>query len=162
MEHVITKNIPTGNDYSWADDEYKKRRLTEIANETLVWMGDHSYSYHSLRDIKDYLKKVKKYKTKKRGYVSEEDYIINLKGTNKVPESYSGGIHGPNIITMSMEKYENTKNIPSNSKVYIQYEWEVNYTDSTNINQIVEQLETLVKLYKVDDNDVRYVFGFDS
>lgn len=162
-DHKISKKTPTGDKYEWADAKYRKSRLKEIADSTSVWMGDHSHSFHTLKEIKDYLVKMDTRSTIKRGFVNEKTYL-ELRKTRAHPEGWSGGISGANIVTMTEKQYlkaESEGKLP-NGEIYVQYCWTVSYTEGTDISAIVEQLEGLAKKYKVEDTEVRFVFGFDS
>lgn len=128
------------------------------------WMGDHSYSHHTLAQIQEYMAKFGNNKTKKRGYVSESKYL-ELRGTNNSPDYYSGGVSGPDIKTLSAFMYESLQKkgeLPKDKKIYVQHEWTVGYTDGTYIADIIEALEKLAKKNKVGPGEVRMVFGFDS
>lgn len=103
-----------------------------------------------------------------------------LRDSGNSPESWSGGISGPNIIVIDTDiadriiagenielqasdyfgKPQGEKKPASEFDVYVGYEWPVLYKDwfEHNIKTIVEPLRELSKKYE----DARIVFGFDN
>lgn len=164
--HLFHSYTPTEG-YDWLskpeDAAQKKQYIDEAENKTEMWMGDHSFSWHTLAELKAYIKRMADKRTKKRGYVTEEVYKT-LDGI-KAPESYCGGVGGRDLVQMSAKEYEylkKTHSLPPDKEIYIQYEWIVGYTDNTYLDEIVESLERLKEKHHVDDANVRMVFGFDN
>ncbi len=116
--------------------------------------------------------------TMKYGVIPLSEYI-ELKDTGDSPNGWSGGISGPNIITITVNDadkiiagenvkltgYDRALGIDvtkpaSEWKVYVGYEWPVLYSEwfKHNIEGTVEPLRKLKKKHA----DARLVFGFDN
>lgn len=145
--------------------------------ETESWGYDmHSKSFLSVDefDAFDWNQVTVKY-----GIVPFDTYK-KLKDTGESPESWSGGIGGPNIITIDtdtadriiagenpelqgtdfMGRPQGEKKPASEWNIYVGYEWPVLYSEwfKHNIEEIVEPLRKLKEKYE----DARIVFGFDN
>lgn len=161
--HLFQSYTPTEGFDRVKNGEDKKAYLKEAQNKTEIWMGDHSFSWHTLTDIKAYVERMANKKTKKRGYVTEAEYQV-LDGI-KAPEGFYGGIAGRDVVSLTAKEYvtlKSTQTLPSDKRIYVQYEWPVNYTERTYIGEIIKSLEKLAKNHEVKEDDVRMVFGFDN
>ena len=171
---AVPKGIPNN-----ACPEYKA--------ECESWGADgHSHSYFTVAELRAYFAKFTGKQGIVRGVVTGKQYE-ELKDNGIVPKSWSGGISGKNLMTMSPDQYdiarpkvqhrdnrdpwedhssfmvmENTHpGMPSfltEVKIYVHAEWPVPYLDAAgNFILLLDELET----YGTPD-DVRIVFFFDN
>lgn len=157
-DHVLPNLVPSGDPDFLEDNKDDPEELLK------VWMGDHSYSWHTLAELKKYIEMFGNNKTKQRGYVTEELYL-QLKGTNNEPKDCCGGIAGKEIVSLTANEYEIRKLrncLPDDKKIYVQYEWITYYKDEENFLKIIQELENLAQEFEVTDEEIRFVFGFDS
>lgn len=156
-----------------------KDATEEWKNYCKDWGGDlHSKGYLTISDFENY---DWNRSTKKYGVISLSQYT-ELRGTNKSPESWCGGIGGGKNITVSEEdadkilsgetveivgdgdsSYDNRKrtiNLASDFTINVRYSWEINYKDwfEYNLTNLIEPMKKLKEKYE----DVRVVFGFDN
>ena len=99
--------------------------------------------------------------TKHRGIVSEAEYLEFKK--NGKPESWCGGISGPNIVHVSPAQMDDivAGNVvrEEGKQYYTKVEWEETYRETVGF--IVDEiLQKMAELGGPDD--VRLVFWFDS
>ena len=152
---------------------------TEWKEKVEYWgcdMHSQSYLYPEDFDNFDWTQT-----TQKQGVITLDEYK-ELKGTGKCPDSWSGGVGGPNIVTIDTDEADkilngqtvvvenrnwsggienvNLVNLESGHQIYVIYTWEVLYSEwfDHKIEQVVEPLRKLKEKYE----DVRYVFGFDN
>lgn len=158
---------------SWVSSGYSK--LLEINGIEYCTNPDyHSMSYLSVDDFDNF---DWNQLTMKSGIISLEQYK-ELKDTNESPSTWSGGISGPNIITVETDTADKILNgedlqlkridflgeretkLASEWNVYVQYNWPVVYRSwfEDNIRNVVEPLRELKKKYE----DARIVFAFDN
>jgi hypothetical protein len=162
-QHPIPLYTPTGADYSWAKPDYAASRLQEIAEQSEVWMGDHSFSWMTLAELKTYIESVRTMVGVKCGYVTRSQYL-SLRGTNRWPKEYSGGVGGPRVVCLSAAKFDRLERLGElpEGDIYVQYEWTTPYFEAGRLGQLLEALQGIADQHGVQDHDVRYVFGFDS
>lgn len=160
--HLFKKSVPSEVS-SWMDKEYQERRAKEAKLKTFMYMGDHSHSWLLLSELKEYVEKNSNRKTIKRGIVSEEIYK-NLKlykdSKGGRPEQYCGNVFGGGIRVVTQEEY--ASGVRGQSSTHVKYSWEETYRSIGNLDKIVKSLEKVAKENEVKDDEVRYVFGFDS
>jgi len=152
-----------------ATDEWKKK-----VKEWDCDMHSHSYLYLSDFDNFDWNQV-----TMKTGVVTLKEYE-ELRKEHSAPESWCGGISGPDLVTVDEEladkilagedsvliktdffnKEVESKPASQWGTVYVQYNWPVIYSQwfEHRIKDVIEPLRELSKKYE----DVRYVFGFDN
>jgi hypothetical protein len=141
------------------------------------WAGDfhsHSYLYPSDFDSFDWNQV-----TMKTGVITLKEYDV-LRKEHSTPESWCGGVSGPNLVTVDEETAdkilsgedvvltktdwynteEESKPVSQWETIYVQYYWPVVYSEwfEHKIKTIIEPLKELAKKYE----DVRYVFAFDN
>lgn len=132
------------------------------------WGDDgHSHSYFTLRELKAY--NWNGGITKLRGWVDARQYkVFKEKGK---PESWSGGISGPDIVHLDNKAMEFEIITGGNSNVYTQVEWEETYADCADnfITETIPKLEAIVRHHNthwghqpITEDHVRIVFWFDS
>lgn len=148
------KGLPA--DFKAIHVEYEPGELSE------QYMGDHSFSYVTIDEFNNFdWNQV----TMKTGVIPIEEYI-KLRNTNTIPEFYSGGISGPNIVTITEEEadiiIEGVSNgiTNANTRFYVQYHWSILYSEwfAYKIESWITPMNKLKEKYE----DVRVVFGFDS
>jgi len=112
-------------------------------DEKKKWMGDHSHSWVTLKELKD---KIKTYKNKLyeiHGMISLEQYKQLQSG--KIPDNWC--------------EYTNAKD-------YVRTTWKVSCLKRLKwLTLVVKELELILECSYEDnikDEDVRMVFGFDS
>lgn len=96
----------------------------------------------------------------KRGVIELEKYAL-LRVTGGAPDSWSGGISGPNIVTVSENEADLIidTNRQNEAKYYVSYHWHDHY--NSRCSTFIEK--TIPELQKLGDNDnVRIVFFFDN
>lgn len=131
--------------------------------------GDHSFSWLTLREILDY---DWSRSTRHFGVVSVREYKKwRDAGCKGPPESYSGGVSGPGIEHVSIEKMEQLiasgeaesaadEGFPGDGgRYYTRVEWSETYRESAG-GDWFRFLDALTPLGRPDD--IRLVFGFDS
>lgn len=161
----IQAGTPTGENYAWAkDQEWAAKRIAEVLAETTFWLGDHSHSHATLKELVEHAARLKSLETIKRGVVAEDEFL-RLKEAKERPRCYSGGVSGRNIDQLTECDYEILKRhgkFDRTRDIYVQMAWTENQLELTYIPAIIESLVKIRDAHDVTDEDVRYVFGFDS
>ena len=146
----ISKPRGLPDDFEIDDEQLHKRK----------WMGDHSHSYVTLKELKEKLESYKNNSYEIHGYVSVKQFLEIKKGV--LPKIWSAGISGADIKIVNEEDYNDEKDV-----THIKTKWSVSALDSlTYLINCVKQLELFKECSyssnELTDNDVRMVFGFDS
>lgn len=156
--------------YSQMEDEEVVEEYAAVGRyftETTQWLGDHSHSYVTLSEIKEALKKYEGAEYKNTGVVPLATYL-KWKENGEKPESWSGGIGGPDIETYTEAEWESgVRSINKDAKIYIQMSWGVPAIRNLYwLTLVVRHLELIRDIEgrgdDLTDDDVRMVFGFDS
>ena len=121
-------------------------------------MGDHSYSYVSVKELLSV----------KWDTISIGTGVLELDEYNKwdhggSPNNYCGGVMGKNIITLEEEEYLTLKRgrkLPKHREICIQVSWDRTYKDAVG-KDFMHFVDSLAKLSDKYD-DIRFVFGFDN
>jgi len=111
--------------------------------------GDgHSHSYHTLEKLLSYNWEQT---NTKQGVIGIEEYE-KLKGTSKGPDTWCGGISGPNVVVSSTDKI-------TLETTHVIYRWGIKYSDHCKqfINQTIPTLQELGT-----PKNVRILFFFDN
>lgn len=121
------------------------------ADECDVWMGDHSHSWLTLKELQEF---DWERTTTHRGVISFEEFEKRvLEGITGPPESYCGGISGEGISTIT-----EAEALAGAKASHVQVGWTELYHESAGLF-----VEFMGALAKIDEPDrVRIVFGFDS
>lgn len=149
----------------------------EIKAISAQWDCDgHSHSHHTLRELLDY---DWTQRAKLQGWVGAEDWAKWSRYDRKKgngPESYSGGVSGPNVRHLTAEEMdalllpvatsygpEREDFARKHSDCYAQAEWGVAYHDAAR-SFVSETIPKLLKLAGGTKglDDVRIVFFFDN
>jgi hypothetical protein len=144
-------------DFSMKDDEYHKDGTDEG-----FWMGDHSHGWVTAKELAtfDLSRKVT------RVGVIPEDKYLHCKACGSKPESWSGSISGPDIVTFEADQYDQlraNKDLPQGKRIHVRMRWESNYYNSVP-KDFLEMIHAATRegLLLGDLEAVRFVFGFDS
>lgn len=121
------------------------------------WMGDHSHSWVTLKEIKDKLEYYSGKKYEVHGIVEVEKYRRLLEGVE--PDEWCSGISGPDIVVVDENNINETA-------THVRIKWKVDALSRlTYLKNCVRHIELLKDCDyndKLTDEDVRMVFGFDS
>jgi hypothetical protein len=152
--------VPHDDDALWDCDECS-------------WLGDHSYGYVTLRELLDYdwdgkttelTGVVPLLPNDWVGSVSYEEYRATGEFLSRMPTSYSGGVSGPNVVTIDEQLAQAALglDVPHASplRYYVQVTRRASVRDSVGSMFMDEILPWLQGLGRPDD--VRILFGFDS
>lgn len=111
-----------------------------------VWMGDHSYTYVTAREVLSAQDQAIKF----TGIVSIAEYR-SWDGKSQ-PDNYCGEISGPNIDLAE------SPDLISNLTTHVRVFWEENILES--FKYFTDEVKRLSDIYGIDN--VRIVMGFDS
>lgn len=145
--------LPSGLEYYWFYDTEKKEPNTEL------FMGDHSHSWFTLRELKDWWSEHKDDVATIIGVVHVKEYL-EYKESGKIPESYCGMVWGKDLLTVTGEEYESIEN--KEKVTHVQCYWPRFYHECTQIQLYVDELEKIAGEHNMLPEDTRLVFGFDS
>lgn len=129
------------------------------------WLGDHSHSWLTLQEMLDFAKDDSRRSTKE-AWVTLEIYKT-WREKKGYPESYCGGVSGPNIKHVTMEEADAllaTGVQDPGERIYVKVIWEVSYTDVSSWKECLDRMQEIAaNFYKTREPEmVRMVFGFDS
>lgn len=133
------------------------RKLPEGENNNDWEYGDHSFGYVTLKELKE--TELHKQTVQRVGYL-DRAYYDTLEGS---PTSWCGDISGAKIIKINYDEYEARNRqveLKNGEQLYIRYTWE-DKPFEYKINKLIEFLSCYVG-YGCTDEDVIYIFGFDS
>ena len=119
------------------------RNYVEEGKPLEVWMGDHSFSWVSSKEVLE----AELPSVIRHGIISKEQYL-EWDGVSQ-PNSWSGGISGSNI------NVDNPGSI-TGSTTHVAIKWRVSVKDE--LGYFIEEIKKQHDEY----GEVRYVFGFDS
>jgi hypothetical protein len=188
---AILADVRNGSGFAGTDTgdgfvpiDYPRGVPDDATQEWLDYVEDWGMDLHSMSwlTLEDFLNYNWDRKTKMRGVVSLNQYK-ELKGTNNTPNTWSGFISGPNIITVPAwvadivltgeiypytyqpKPWEKTLeavklSLDCEYNIHVTYEWEVDYKEWFEY-KIEEYVKPMMKL-KEKYGDVRLVFGFDN
>jgi hypothetical protein len=108
-----------------------------------IWMGDHSHTWLASDEILD----APDQSLTHSGIVTLKQFK-NWDGVSE-PESYSGGIWGPNVVTSSPDQI-------TEATTHVQISW------SAALLAEVKYFTDEVKRLVAEHGPIRFVFGFDS
>lgn len=157
--------IKTGEGFNPISDP---RGVPEDASNTYLddvnsWNGDgHSHSYHTLKQLVEY---DWHQETVQYGVVPLKVYT-ECKENGTTPDSWSGGVSGRNIVTISEEQADAILNgdtvANEETEYYVQMKWGVVYKECSGSFYD----ESIPQLYELSEDgkgeDVRIVFFFDN
>lgn len=145
------KGFPVGYIPSELDDE---------DDATGTWLGDHSYSWLTLKELLDY---DWTQTTTKYGVINEEQYA-QWRRWKYPPNSYSGSVSGGNTAMVSNEELDaildGKATRKKNAEYFTRVKWQRSYFEAGA--DIWDVIAKMLKLAEGDYTSVRIVFGFDS
>lgn len=142
------RGLPKDNQNTLWDEDY---------GESYSKYGDHSFSWLLSSEIKEYFEKYSKTIVTHTGYISRASFL-KWDGNSK-PESYSGGIDGPNIIKADTIPYNlSLLKALSSDTIYTHFhvEWKIGLLDE------VQYFLDIILSLESQFGEIRMVFGFDS
>lgn len=138
-------------------DDKEARRLNYMEDDTM-WLGDHSYSWATLTELRAFISKVaSKFQSRLCGVVDREEYQaakVEGRGFN----SWCGAISGPGIVIAD----EPVSGEVMPECTHVRATWTVPAMKCSLIGEIAAALEHVREVCGVQADDVRFVFGFDS
>ncbi|TXH56155.1 MAG: hypothetical protein E6Q97_07000 [Desulfurellales bacterium] len=131
-------------------------RLKYMENDTM-WLGDHSHSWCTLAELRRFCEDVaSKYTVTLCGVVDVGEYR-EAKAANRPFASWSGDVGGWSVLVVNES---DLASVPT--ATHVRCEWPVNALAQSRLTDIVKALELVRDRCNATDDDVRYVFGFDS
>ena len=146
---------------------------TEWKEYVEEWGEDlHSTSWFTLAELKaaDWDRG-----TIERGVITEEVYLrLKLGGFSETPNSWSGAVSGPGLVTMTPEQYE--AGLRGERGTYIAWQWEETMRENAKwfLEHTIPGLERNARRLgehpghnvedtrPIDEDRIRIVFGFDN
>lgn len=124
-----------------------------------VWLGDHSYSWFTLSEIKNYWNTNYRGKSYERcGVVTKNEYI-KMKEESRSPNEWSGDVCGQNIVKVAEKVFD----IANNDCTHVKIKWNMPTEKCCfYLMAVIKELEFLAKSREVLEESIRLVFGFDS
>lgn len=123
-----------------------------------MWLGDHSHSFLSLKEMEDFYAEAKNKSHIFHGVVERAEYEAMLAEGRRVPNEYCSDVMGPNIVKVIPALIEATPNY-----THVQTSWKKNVCDSLyTLKEYLEELNAIALKQNVEKTDIRLVFGFDS
>lgn len=116
------------------------------------WMGDHSYTWLSGKEMLDWYETEGKKEQRTGGFLSRHTYEKWDKKTE--PESYCSGIWNKTFVIISEDDSEEIKN--ADNWTHIQCTW--SYTIGEKLSYFFDEVRRLVEIH----GEIRLVAGFDS
>lgn len=136
-------------------DSKEARRVSYL--EDAMWLGDHSHSWCTLAELKSFVSNVaSKHEARIHGVVALTEYRA-AKAENRAYTSWCGGVYGRDVVVVNDAKAETQADA-----THVQTSWVKNALQVSCLNQIVTALEVVTQRCGVTDDNVRFVYGFDS
>lgn len=136
-------------------DSKEARRVSYL--EDAVWLGDHSHSWCTLAELKSFVSNVaSKHEARIHGVVALTEYRA-AKAENRAYTSWYGGVYGWDVVVVNESEAETQADA-----THVQTSWVKNALQVSCLNQIVTALEVVAQRCNVTDDNVRFVYGFDS
>ncbi len=133
------------------------RRVRYLDMGSTMWLGEHSQSWCTLKELKTFIDNVaSKFEACIHGVVNVEEYRA-AKADGREFNSWCGAISGPGVVVVDESQIDDVKDA-----THIQAAWTRNAVQSSWLRQIVAALEVVAKHCNVSDDDVRFIYGFDS
>lgn len=166
--HPIKLKTPVSDQYcAWGTSEQREYFISDRLYSNSIWMGSHSESHVYLPELKAYYERLQKQTVAKTGLFHLEDYKQLTVG-QPPPENmgWCGDSWGKDVVKYTAQEYETMilagMEISVDKRVYIRYTWEESAASTTNLPKIIAELEVIANQNDVTEENVRYVFGFDS
>lgn len=144
-------------DGNTVDVASKEARRLQYMEDDLMWLGDHSHSWCTLAELRRFCEDVaSKYTATLCGVVDVDEYRA-AKAANRPFASWFGDVGGWSVLVVNES---DLASVPT--ATHVRCEWLVNALEQSYLNDIVKALELVRDRCNATDDDVRYVFGFDS
>lgn len=124
----------------------------DYGTQKQCWLGDHSFSWLMLDEVVNWPGWKKDLAM--TGIVEKDEYLAMKAEGRTRPESWCGGVTGPDVLIVENEETENR-----NDWTHVRYYWTVPFTASA------ETFHAWIKYMQLKYGgfgELRLVFGFDS
>lgn len=133
-------------------DAWRVKYITET--EPKMYLGDHSFSWCTLAELRAFIENVaKKTETRIVGVVTRAQYEYH-KATGKPYKSWSGMISGHGVVVES--------DPPGPRATHVQTSWPVNAAAESRLCEIEAALALVAERTGASPENIRFVYGFDS
>ena len=139
-------------------------RVSSITDEdsTMWWLGDHSYSWCTLAELRAFIENVaKKTETFIVGVVTREQYEEHQR-TGKPYESWCGMVSGQDVHVAGRVGAVYEEGGLADFYTHVQTNWPVNAFDESGLGDIEKALSLVAERTGAQPEDLRFVYGFDS
>lgn len=128
--------------------------MSDYTDDGKAWLGDHSYTHFSVAEMLEHFE-VYNPPVRFGGVLSEKEYLEWDKKSS--PDSYCGGISGPDLITVTETNYK-LKKYPEGKSIYIRCYWHEPLRE--RIQYFIDGVLTAIG--DIDPKDAEIICGFDS
>lgn len=143
-------------------DSDEARRVSYLEDDGCLWLGDHSFSWCTLAELRTFIENVaKKTQTHLCGIVTREAYIAH-ETTGKPYESWCGGLSGPGVDIAGRIGVAYEEGGLPDFYTHVQTSWPVNAAEHSMLNEIEAALTLVATRTGTRPEDLRFVYGFDS
>jgi hypothetical protein len=141
-------------DFVWDEDSTRH----EFGEDRYKWMGDHSHSWLLLSEISTAYKDLQGKAYERSGLLERSEWEAIQKGEIDYPREWCGDCSGPNVVKIT--EAEAKTGMPS---THVWYSWKLPALYClSSLYKIRDELLDIKWKNCVKDEDVRFVFGFDS
>lgn len=152
--HLVAAWDWDGNTVDVASKEAWRLQYME---DDLMWLGDHSHSWCSLTELRRFCEDIaSKYTAMLCGVVDVGEYRAT-KAANRPFTSWCGDVGGRSVHVVNEADLDLEPNA-----THVRCKWPVNALTQSRLGALLGALELVRDRCCVTDDDVRYVFGFDS
>lgn len=141
-------------------DSPEASRVSSITVEdSTMWLGDHSYSWCTLAELRAFIENVaKKTETFIVGVVTREQYEEHQR-TGKPYESWCGMVSGQGVYVVG--RVGSSGPLPDHC-THVQTNWSVNAFKESGVGDIEKALTLVAERTGAQPEDLRFVYGFDN
>jgi hypothetical protein len=138
-------------------DDKEARRVAYLEEGSMMWLGDHSHSWCTLMELKNFISNTaSKHEVRIHGIVALTEFRA-AKLENRGYKSWCGGVFGRDVVVVNETEAETQENA-----THVQTSWVKNALEVSHLNRIAAALEVVAQRCGVTDDNVRFVYGFDS
>jgi hypothetical protein len=139
------------------NDKEARRVFYLNEDDSTMWLGEHSHSWCTLTELKTFVDNVaSKFEACIHGVVDMTEYKT-AKAENREFNSWSGDVWGHGVVVVD----ENQVDLVDNA-THVRVSWTRNALENSRLPKIVAALEIVAQRCGVTDDNVRFVYGFDS
>ena len=143
-------------------DSAEARRVAYLEDDGCLWLGDHSFSWCTLAELRAFIENVaKKTQTHLCGIVTRAEYIAH-ETTGKPYESWCGGLSDPGVYIAGRIGVVYEEGGLPDFYTHVQTSWPVNAAEHSMLNEIEAALTLVATRTGTQPEDLRFVYGFDS